>query len=80
MKALLAIFPLQLVVFPKETVNLHIFEPRYKQLINEADANGTLFGMTPYIKDSPLTWGTEVELQEIVEKYPDGKIGCKNCW
>lgn len=74
MKALLAIFPLQLVVFPKETVNLHIFEPRYKQMMNEADANGTLFGMTPYIKDRSLTWGTEVELQEIVEKYPDGKL------
>ena len=29
------IFPLRIVVFPGEEVNLHIFEPRYKQLIKE---------------------------------------------
>ncbi len=29
------IFPLSIVVFPGEKVHLHIFEPRYKQLINE---------------------------------------------
>ena len=29
------IFPLAIVVFPGEKLNLHIFEPRYKQLITE---------------------------------------------
>ncbi len=72
--ALIPVFPLQLVAFPDEVVNLHIFEPRYKQLIAEAEANGSTFGIPTYIEKQPLTWGTEVELVEIVNKYEDGKI------
>jgi Lon protease-like protein len=33
------IFPLSIVVYPGETLNLHIFEPRYKQLIADCFAN-----------------------------------------
>ena len=38
------IFPLNLVVYPGEKLNLHIFEPRYKQLIRECHANGNPLG------------------------------------
>jgi Lon protease-like protein len=71
---ILPIFPLPLVTFPDEKVNLHIFEPRYKQLIVEAEANKTTFGIPTYIEKQKLSFGTEVELVEIVEKYKDGKI------
>ena len=74
---LIPVFPLQLVVFPDEIVNLHIFETRYKQLVAEAEANKQVFGIPSFIEKEPLSWGTEVELKQIVEKYPDGKVDIK---
>ena len=71
---ILPIFPLTLVTFPGEIVNLHIFETRYKQLIAEAEAKNISFGIPTYIENQQLSYGTEVELLEIVEKYKDGKI------
>lgn len=72
--ALIPVFPLQLVVFPDESVNLHIFEPRYRQLIAEAEANKISFGIPVFIEKEKLSYGTEVELSEIVKKHPDGKL------
>ena len=71
---IIPIFPLQMVTFPGETVNLHIFEPRYKQLIMEADTHGSNFGIPTYLGKRKLTFGTEVFLKEIVTKYKDGKL------
>lgn len=73
-KALIPVFPLQLVIFPDEVINLHIFEPRYKQMMNEAEANGTTFGIPTYLEKQDLSYGTECVLKEIVKKYPDGKL------
>lgn len=72
--SLLPLFPLQLVCYPDEEINLHIFEPRYKQLITESESTGAPFGLPTYIQNEPLKWGTEVVLKEIVKKYPDGKM------
>ncbi len=69
---MLALFPLQLVVFPGEKLPLHIFEKRYRQLIDDCENEGVLFGVPTYI-DKKLEYGTEVRLQKIVKKYPDGE-------
>ena len=73
-KALIPVFPLQLVVFPDEVINLHVFEPRYKQMVNEANANQTTFGIPTYLDNQEFSFGTEVSLNEIVKVYPDGKL------
>jgi Lon protease-like protein len=73
-EALIPVFPLQLVVFPDEVINLHIFEPRYKQLVNEAEANKSTFGIPTYLNKKDLTYGTEVSIKEIVKVYSDGKL------
>lgn len=73
-EALIPVFPLQLVIFPDEVINLHIFEPRYKQMVNEAQANKSTFGIPTYLENPQLTYGTEVALQEVVKVYPDGKM------
>ena len=70
----LAFFPLGLVVFPKEPLNLHIFEPRYKQLIKDCRESGDSFGILPYIDDSIKSYGTEVRLINIVNEYKDGRM------
>jgi Lon protease-like protein len=68
------IFPLSIVVYPGETLNLHIFEPRYKQLIADCFANKKPFGIPTVLKDAVAEMGTLVEVSEIVQQYEDGKM------
>jgi len=70
----LPLFPLKMVVYPGENVNLHIFEPRYKQLIRECDQNLITFGIPTYINKQVMPIGTEIRLLSIEKKYPDGKL------
>lgn len=70
----LPLFPLQLVVFPNEKLNLHIFEPRYKQLIRECAEEGTTFCIPPYIDQKIMPFGTEVRLKTIEKEYPSGEM------
>ena len=58
------IFPLNLVVYPGEALNLHIFEPRYKQLINECVANKKPFGIPSVLKDKISEMGTLMRIKE----------------
>ncbi|MBT9190038.1 MULTISPECIES: LON peptidase substrate-binding domain-containing protein [Zobellia] len=69
----LALLPLQSIFFPGETVPLHIFEDRYKQLIKDCRNEAVTFGIPVYINDS-MTYGTEVQLVEIVNTYEDGAM------
>ena len=68
------IFPLELVVYPGETLNLHIFEDKYKQLISECHKNKKPFGIPPVIKNKISEIGTLVEITEIVKQYKDGRM------
>ena len=74
MAALLPMFPLRLVAFPGEDLNLHIFEPRYKQLINECEAKGTSFGLSAFIEDKVQAIGTEIRIASIDKRYPNGEL------
>ncbi len=69
---MLPLFPLELVVYPGETLSLHIFEKRYQQLIKDCENDGVSFGVPTYI-DKKLEYGTEVTLRKIEKKYPDGE-------
>ena len=69
---MLALFPLQLVVYPGEKLALHIFEDRYKQLIEDCENTGISFGIPTYI-NKKLEYGTEVVLRKVDKKYPDGQ-------
>ena len=71
------IFPLGIVVFPGEDLNLHIFEPRYKQLITDSFAEAKPFGIPTVLKNGLSERGTLVEVKEIVEVYEDGKLDIK---
>lgn len=73
----LPLFPLQLVVFPDEKLNLHVFEPRYKQLIKECESNGTTFGIPPYIDKKMMGVGTELKLLSIEKEHPNGELDVK---
>lgn len=72
MKGFLRLFPLNCVIFPNEVIHLHIFEPRYIQLIQEVEASNDEFGI-PFFQTNVKPFGTRMSLQEIKRRYPDGK-------
>jgi uncharacterized protein len=71
------LFPLSIVVFPAEQLNLHIFEPRYKQLIKDCFAAKKPFGIPSVINNVVMDMGTLVYITEIVSVYEDGKMDIK---
>ncbi|NCU02495.1 MAG: peptidase S16 [Chitinophagaceae bacterium] len=68
------IFPLGIIVFPGENLNLHIFEPRYKQLITECYEQKKPFGIPVVVQKELKELGTLVEVKEIKKVYDDGKM------
>jgi hypothetical protein len=68
------IFPLEIVVFPGEPLNLHIFEPQYKQLIRECIDSKRPFGI-PSVFDKKIgELGTLMEIVEVVKEYETGEL------
>ena len=68
------LFPLSIVVFPGEDLNLHIFEPRYKQLIVDCFEAKKPFGIPSVIDDKVQEYGTLVEIVEITKTYDGGEM------
>jgi len=77
MKDFIPLFPLKMVVFPDENLNLHIFEPRYKQLVRECEQNGTTFGVPAYIDNKIMDFGTELKLLKVEKRYDNGEVDIK---
>ncbi len=72
-KRVVPFFPLKLVAFPGEHLNLHIFEPRYKQLISECIADDSTF-VIPVYNDHLLEFGSEMKVLELVKEYETGEM------
>jgi Lon protease-like protein len=69
------IFPLKIVVFPGEQLNLHIFEPRYKQMIQDCLEEKKPFGLPPVVgNDLQNDLGTLLEIEELAHTYPNGEM------
>ena len=71
------IFPLGIVVFPRENLNLHIFEPRYRQLMQECFVEKKPFGIPTVLSNGITEMGTLVQIQEIAKVHDDGKMDIK---
>jgi hypothetical protein len=74
MQKFLPLFPLNLVAFPGEKLNLHIFEPRYKELVNECLEERSNFGIPAYIYNKLEGFGTEMRITKLVKRYEDGRM------
>src|SRR5690606_38861452 len=61
----LPIFPLPLVLMPYELLPLHIFEPRYRQMLKDIELRRNLFGISFLEQTS-----------EFDERPKPGSIGC----
>lgn len=64
MSARLRLFPLNAVLFPGAVLNLHVFEPRYKQMIGECLETGEGFGVV-LIRDGKETGDPTVEPHQV---------------
>jgi uncharacterized protein len=71
------IFPLGIVVYPGESLNLHIFEPRYKQLINECYTQKKFFGIPAVIESRLQDFGTLIRISEITTVHDNGEMDIK---
>ncbi len=73
-KALLPLFPLDLVLLPGEVLPLHIFEPRYRAMISEAHANRGEFGIVRQGKENLQRVGCAAQVREVTERFGDGRF------
>lgn len=71
---LLPIFPLELVLFPDTPLPLHIFEPRYKEMIGECLAQKEPFGVVRAVEKGLAEVGCTAEILEVTKKYEDGRL------
>lgn len=78
MEKTLPLFPLNLVVYPGEDLNLHVFEPRYRQLINECIEEERTFGIPAFINNKLPGYGTEMHITTLHKRYPDGRMDIKS--
>lgn len=67
-------FPLNMVVLPKETVKLHIYEERYKQLITDCLENEANFGIPFSVNGKVKTYGVEVKINKVLKVYDNGEM------
>jgi hypothetical protein len=77
MESFLPFFPLNLVAYPTENLNLHIFEPRYRQLINECLEEQKTFGIPAFINNKLPGYGTEMQIVSLSKSYEDGRMDIK---
>jgi Lon protease-like protein len=71
---LLPIFPLELVLFPETPLPLHIFEPRYKEMIGECLERKEPFGVVRAVEKGLAEVGCTAEIVEVTKKYDDGRL------
>jgi len=72
--SLIALFPLDVVLLPGAPMPLHVFEPRYKEMIAEAMEKREPFGIVRAHDESVAEIGCTAEISEVTKKYDDGRL------
>jgi uncharacterized protein len=72
--AILGLFPLGTVVLPGEIIPLHIYEPRYRQLVADRMNDSAPYGMVFGSDDDYAKTGCAVHVENILQKFPDGRL------
>lgn len=66
-------FPLSLLPLPGELVPLHIFEPRYRQLLSDCETNDISFGIYCTHDVNKKMIGSLMKLESVIKRYPGGE-------
>jgi len=72
--ALLPLFPLEVVLLPGTPLPLHIFEPRYKEMIGECMAQSAPFGVVRALEEGIAEIGCTAEIISVTKEHPDGRL------
>jgi Lon protease-like protein len=67
------LFPLELVLFPGMPLPLHIFEPRYREMIAECVAGNASFGIVRAQREGLAIVGCTAQVLRVLHSYPDGR-------
>jgi len=70
----IALFPLKLVIFPNAEYAIHIFEERYKIMINNCIDNNEPFGIVLSSEEKMETIGCKVTVSQIIKRHEDGTL------
>ena len=70
----IGLFPLGIVLLPTERVPLHIFEPRYQELIGECLDTDEEFGLVYADEEGVREVGTLAHVTEVLERFDDGRL------
>ncbi|MEO8290512.1 MAG: LON peptidase substrate-binding domain-containing protein [Gaiellaceae bacterium] len=70
----IGLFLLNLVLLPGEQAPLHIFEPRYRELIGECLEGDGEFGLVLADEDGIREIGCRAGVIEVIERFPDGRL------
>lgn len=71
---LLPLFPLEVVLLPGTPLPLHIFEPRYKEMIAECRATNVPFGIVRALDTGIAEVGCTAEIVTVTKEYEDGRL------
>ena len=74
MSSLLPLFPLDLVLFPGASLPLHIFEPRYREMISECLEQHRSFGVVRSKEEGFADIGCTAEIVSVAKRYDDGRM------
>ena len=72
--ALLPLFPLGLVLFPRTALPLHIFEERYKLMMNELLGQSREFGVVLTLEQGIASIGCTARIDRVITSYDDGRL------
>ena len=79
-----AIFPLTIFLLPGEETYLHIFEPRYRELLEDLEESGIDFGIYYRSDKNRSSVGSLMQLVRVVKKYDTGEsdilVKCKSLY
>jgi uncharacterized protein len=70
---LIPMFPLTLLPLPGELVPLHIFEPRYRQLLTDCETKDISFGIYCNHEFNKTRLGSLMKLESVIKRYPTGE-------
>ena len=71
---LLPLFPLQVVLFPRTALPLHIFEERYKTMIGDVLKGNSEFGVVQAGEKGIVNTGCTASIEKVLKTYPDGRM------
>lgn len=74
MSSLVPLFPLDVVLFPGVPLPLHVFEPRYKEMIGECLELRKRFGVVRASSDGMAEIGCTAEILGVTKRYDDGRM------